>query len=72
MTGTVVPNLTDISLCEAVGSWTGTPTPTLQDPLVYTAKQGTYCLQSYSAGAATRSARWDFGSLEVKFCLSGE
>lgn len=62
MTGTVIPNLTDISLCEAVGSWTGTPTPTLQDPLIYTAKQGTYCIQSYNAGAAARSARWDFGA----------
>jgi len=62
MAGTVVPNLTDISLCEAVGSWTGSPNPTVQDPTVYTAKQGTYCLQSYSASAAARNARWDFGA----------
>jgi len=62
MAGTVVSDLTDISLCEAVGSWSGTPTPTLQDPLVFTAKQGTYCMQSYSASAVTRSGRWDFGA----------
>lgn len=62
MAGTVVPNLTDISLCEALGSWTGSPTPTVQDPTLYTAKQGTYCLQDYSASAVIRNARWDFGA----------
>lgn len=62
MGGTVVSNLTDISLCEAVDSWTGAPTPTVQDVLIYTAKQGTYCLQNYSASAVVRNARWDFGA----------
>lgn len=62
MAGTVVPNLTDISLCEAVGSWTGSPTPTVQDPLLYTSKEGTYCLQDYSSSAVVRNARWDFGA----------
>jgi len=62
MGGTVVSDLTDISLCEAVGNWSGTPTPTLQDSLVYTAKEGTYCMQSYSASAVVRSGRWDFGA----------
>ncbi len=62
MAGTIVSNLTDISLCETIGSWIGSPTPTVQDVLLYTAKQGTYCLQDYSASAVIRNARWDFGA----------
>lgn len=62
MSGIIVPNLIDISLCEAVGSWTGSPAPAVQDPLIYTAKEGTYCLLNYSAAAAIRNARWDFGA----------
>lgn len=66
MTGTIIPNLIDISLCEVIGSWTGVPTPTTQDTALFDAKQGTYCLQSYSAGAAIRNARWDFGTGDLK------
>jgi len=62
MGGTVVPDLEDISLCDVVGSWTGTPTPVQNDTAIWDSIQGARCMQSYSAGAATRNASWDLGS----------
>lgn len=53
----VVPNLTDISLCEATTGWTGTPTPATNLDVNL---QGTYCLQSYQAGAGNRNAIFTF------------
>ena len=61
MAGTVVADLTDISLCEVVGSWTGSPTPVQNDTTIWDSIQGARCMQSYSAGGAVRNASWDFG-----------
>lgn len=66
MVGTVVPDLEDISLCEVVGSWTGSPTPTQNDTTIWDSIQGTRCMQSYNAGAAVRNASWDFGAGSLK------
>lgn len=64
MTGTVVKNLTDISMCESTTGWTnvGTGTQTVNDPTVFDAKEGTYCLQDYRASLGNRGAEWDFGA----------
>jgi len=62
MVGTVVKNLTDISMCESTTGWTslgGTMAP--NDPVVFDAREGTYCLQVYGASAGNRGAEWDFG-----------
>jgi len=62
MAGTVVPNLTIISLCEATTGWTAVGgTNTLIDPTIFDAIQGTYAIQNYNAGAANRGADFDFG-----------
>ena len=61
MGGTVVPDLEDISLCEVVGSWTGSPVPVQNDTTIWDSIQGARCMQSYSAGAAVRNASWSFG-----------
>ncbi len=62
MGGIVVPDLEDISLCEVVGSWTGSPTPAQNDTTIWDSIQGTRCMQSYNAGAVVRNASWDFGA----------
>jgi len=70
MAGTVIPNLTDISLCEATTGWTnvGAGTQTVNDPTVFDAREGTYCLQDYRAAAGNRGSEWDFGAgTEVDF-----
>jgi len=62
MAGTVTPNLTTISLCEALTGWTAVGgTDTLNDPTVFDARQGSYCIQNYSASAVNRGADYDFG-----------
>jgi hypothetical protein len=62
MAGTVTPNLTTISLCEALTGWTAVGgTNTLNDPTVFDARQGSYCIQNYSAAVANRGADYDFG-----------
>ena len=62
MAGTVTANLTTISLCEATTGWTATGgTNALNDPTVFDAKQGSYCLQNYSASAVNRGSDYDFG-----------
>lgn len=63
MGGTVTPNLTVISLCEATTGWTATGgTNALNDPTVFDQRQGSYCLQNYSASAANRGADYDLGT----------
>jgi len=55
MAGTVTANLTTISLCEATTGWTAIGgTNSLNDPTVFDAKQGSYCLQNYNTAAANR------------------
>ena len=64
MTGTVVPNLTDISMCESTTGWSnlGGGTQSINDITVFDAKEGTYCLQDYKASASTRGSEYDLGS----------
>jgi len=60
--GTVVPDLTVISLCDALTGWTAVGgTNSLNDPTVFDQIQGSYCIQNYNAGAANRGADYDFG-----------
>lgn len=62
MSGVVIPNLTVISLCESTTGWTAVGgTISLNDPTVFDARQGTYCLQNYAAAAGNRGADYDFG-----------
>ena len=59
MAGTVTSNLIDISLCEATTGWTSLGgTLAVNDPTVFDAKQGSYCLQVYGAAAGDRGAEW--------------
>jgi len=63
MAGTVIPLLNVISLCESTTGWTAVGgTISLSDPTVVDARQGTYCLQNYSASTANRGADYDFGT----------
>lgn len=63
MAGTVVGlNMTTVSLCDAVGSWSGSPSPTLNDPALFGQREGNYCLQSYAASGTARSADWTYGT----------
>jgi len=57
--------MTLVSLCDAVGLWTGSPTPALNDPSVFGQREGSYCLQSYSNSAAARSADWTYTTDQV-------
>jgi len=63
MAGTVVPNLTDISMCESTTGWTnlGGGTQAINDPTVFDSREGTYCLQDYKASAAIRGSEYDLG-----------
>jgi hypothetical protein len=68
MPGTVVGlEMLEVSLCNAIGSWTGSPSPALNDPDLFGQKEGANCLQSYQAAGGARSADWtwttnqDFG-----------
>jgi len=66
MAGTVAGlNMTVVSLCDAVGLWTGSPTPALNDPAVFGQREGNYCLQSYSASTVARSADWTYTTDQV-------
>jgi len=64
MAGTVISNLTDISMCESTTGWTnlGAGTQGQNDPSVFEAIQGSYCLQDYKAAARDAGAQWDFGA----------
>lgn len=64
MAGTVTANLTDISMCESTTGWTnvGSGTPGINDPTVFDAREGTYCLQDSRASIGNRGSRWDFGA----------
>lgn len=65
MAGTVVSNMTDISLCESpYAGWTnvGTGAQGLNDPTVFDSIQGSYCYQDYKAAIGNRGAQWDFGA----------
>ena len=56
MAGTVTPDLTTISLCE-VDDWVESGgTDSLNDPLLFDARQGSYCIQNYGAAAANRGS----------------
>jgi hypothetical protein len=63
MAGTVTPALTEVSLCNAVGSWiiesgcSGAPVLNTDVPL-----EGSGCIHSYNAGAALRGQKWDLGA----------
>ena len=62
MAGTITPNLTTISLCEALTGWTAVGgTNALNDPTIFDQRQGSYCIQNYSASAADRGSDYDFG-----------
>ena len=62
MAGTVTPNLTTVSLCDALTGWTAVGgTNTLNDPTVFDQRQGSYCIQNYSASAVDRGSDFDFG-----------
>jgi len=63
MAGTVTSNLTDISMCESTDGWVnlGGGTHGINDPTVFDAKEGTYCLQDYKASASNRGAEYDLG-----------
>jgi len=66
MAGTVAGlNMTVVSLCDALGLWTGSPTPALNDPAVFGQREGSYCLQSYSASTVARSADWTYTTNQV-------
>jgi len=70
MGGTVVPNLTDISMCESTTGWTnvGAGSQAPNDPTIFDAREGTYCLGDTKAASADRGSQWDFGSgTEVDF-----
>ena len=64
MAGTVVSNMTDISMCESTTGWTnvGTGTQAVNDPTVFDAREGTYCLQDYRASAGNRGSEWLWGT----------
>lgn len=65
MPGTVIANLTDISLCESpFAGWTnvGIGTQGLNDPTIFDSIQGSYCYQDYKTSIGNRGAQWDFGS----------
>jgi len=65
MPGTVIPNLTDISLCESpFTGWTNTGVGTqgLHDTTVFDQIQGSYCYQDSKNSAGNRGAQWDFGA----------
>ena len=69
MAGTIVPNMTTISMCEATTGWTnvGTGTQTVNDPTVFDAIEGTYCLQDAKNSAGNRGAEWDLGAGGINF-----
>jgi len=57
MAGTITPNLTLISLCDALTGWTAVGgTNALNDPTVFDQRQGTNCIQNYSASGADRGS----------------
>jgi hypothetical protein len=59
MAGTVAGlNMTTVSLCNAIGDWSGSPSPALNDPDLFGQKEGANCLQSYQAASGARSADW--------------
>ena len=62
MGGTVVADLTVISLCEALTGWTAVDgTNNLNDPTIFDQRQGSYCIQNYAASKSNRGADYDFG-----------
>lgn len=61
MSGTVSGlNMATVSLCEATTGWSGSPAPAPNDPTVFDARQGSYCLQSYQAAGGARSADYTY------------
>ena len=63
MAGTITPNLTTISICDALTGWTAVGgTNSLNDLAIFDQKQGTNCIQNYNAAAANRGSDYDFGA----------
>lgn len=57
-------------MCESTTGWAnvGSGTPGINDPAVFDAREGTYCLQDYKASSGDRGSQWDFGAgTEVDF-----
>lgn len=66
MAGTIVSNLSDVSMCESTTGWSniGGGTQGQNDPTVFDAREGTYCLQDYKASVSNRGSEYDLGSNE--------
>jgi hypothetical protein len=60
MAGTVTPNLTTISLCEATTGWSAQGGSNTLNADNYV--QGSYCIHNYNASATARGADYDMGS----------
>lgn len=65
MAGTVTPNLTDISLCDAVGTWSVesgcSGAATLNNDVYIQGGATPGCIHSYNAGGAARGQSFDLG-----------